>query len=50
MNAEGRRALQMLADERNTTINALASDALNDLLKKRAKPAVVKNPLIDDET
>jgi predicted HicB family RNase H-like nuclease len=49
MNAEGWRELRILAAERDTTLNALAIEALNDLLKKRGKPAVVENPLIDEE-
>jgi hypothetical protein len=35
--------------ERDTTLNALAIEALNDLLKKRGKEPVVENPLADDE-
>jgi predicted HicB family RNase H-like nuclease len=49
INADGWRALRILAAERDTTLNALAIEALNDLLKKRGKPAVVENPLIGDD-
>jgi hypothetical protein len=45
MNVEGWRELRILAAERDTTLNALAIEALNDLLKKRGKRAVVDNPL-----
>ena len=48
MNAEGWRALKMLAVEKDTTVNALAVEALNDLLKKHGKRSIVKNPLLDD--
>jgi hypothetical protein len=47
-NAEGWRALKMLAVENDTTVNALAVEALNDLLKKHGKRSIVKNPLLDD--
>jgi hypothetical protein len=33
-----------LAAECNTTLNALAIEALNDLLKKRGKHPIVENP------
>jgi hypothetical protein len=49
MNADGWRALRILAAERDTTLNALAIEALNDLLKKRGKPPVVENPLSVDQ-
>ena len=45
---DGWRALRMLAVERNTTINALAIEAFNDLLKKYGKRQSVENPLLDD--
>jgi hypothetical protein len=48
MNAEGWRALKMLAVEKDTTVNALAVEALNDLLKKHGKRSIVKNPLLGD--
>jgi len=43
----GRRALRMLGVERDTTINALAIEALNDLLKKYGKRQSVENPLLN---
>jgi hypothetical protein len=48
INAEGWRALKMLAVENDTTVNALAVEALSDLLKKHGKRSIVKNPLLDD--
>jgi hypothetical protein len=48
MSAPGWRALRMLAVERDTTINALAIEAFNDLLKKYGKRQSVENPLLDD--
>ena len=47
MGVEGWRALRMLAVERDTTINALAIEAFNDLLKKYGKRQSVENPLSD---
>jgi hypothetical protein len=47
INADGWRALKMLAVEQDTTLNALAVEAYNDLLKKHSKRAVVENPLLD---
>ena len=47
INADGWRALKILAVENETTLNALAVEAFNDLLKKRGKRAVVENPLRD---
>jgi hypothetical protein len=47
INADGWRALRMLAAERDTTMNALAVEAYNDLLKKYGKRALVENPLLD---
>ena len=44
---EGWRALRMLAVARDTTINALAIEAFNDLLKKYGKRQSVENPLRD---
>ena len=45
LNADGLRALRQLALDEDTTVQSLAIEALNDLLKKhRAKGAVV-NPL-----
>jgi hypothetical protein len=40
--------LKMLAVEKDTTVNALAVEALNDLLKKHGKRSIVKNPLLGD--
>lgn len=47
MNMEGRRALRILAAERDTTLNALAVEAFNDLLRKYGKKPIVVNPLLD---
>jgi hypothetical protein len=47
VNADGWRALKMLAVERDTTINALAIEAFNDLLKKYGKRQSVENPLLE---
>jgi hypothetical protein len=47
VNLEGWRALKVLAAETDTTLNALAVEAFNDLLKKRSKKQVVENPLLD---
>lgn len=47
MGVEGWRALRLLAVERDTTINALAIEAFNDLLKKYGKRQPVENPLLD---
>jgi hypothetical protein len=44
MGVAGWRALRMLAVERDTTINALAIEAFNDLLKKYGKWQSVENP------
>ena len=46
MNADGWRALRILAAEQNTTLNALAIEAFNDLLKKHGKKPSVQNPLV----
>jgi hypothetical protein len=48
MGVEGWRALRMLAVENDTTLNALAIEAFNDLLKKYGKRQSVENPLLDD--
>lgn len=37
INSEGWRALKVLAVERETTLNALAVEAFNDLLRKHGK-------------
>ena len=47
MNLEGWRSLRILAAETDTTLNALAIAALNDLLKKHGKKQTVENPLVD---
>lgn len=47
MDLNGWRALRLLAVEENTTLNALAIEAFNDLLKKYGKRASVENPLLD---
>jgi hypothetical protein len=44
VNADGFRALRMLAAERDTTLQALAIEALNDLLAKYGKRPIVSNP------
>ena len=48
MGVDGWRALRMLAVERDTTVNALAIEAFNDLLKKYGKRQSVENPLLED--
>jgi hypothetical protein len=47
MSTGGWRALRMLAAEKETTLNALAIEAFNDLLRKHGKRASVENPLAD---
>jgi hypothetical protein len=42
VNADGWRAIRILAAEQDTTLNALAVEAFNDLLKRR------ENPLLHD--
>jgi antitoxin-like ribbon-helix-helix protein len=49
VNADGWRALRLLAVEKDTTLNALTVEALNDLLRKHGKRASVTNPLLDDQ-
>jgi hypothetical protein len=44
--SEGWRALKMLAIENDTTLNALAVEAFNDLLRKHGKRQNVENPLL----
>ena len=46
MGPDGWRALRMLAVEQDTTLNALAIEAFNDLLKKYGKKPLCENPLI----
>jgi hypothetical protein len=38
---------QILAAEQEATLNALAVEAFNDLLKKHGKRQSVENPLLD---
>jgi hypothetical protein len=47
INAEGWKALKVLAVDQETTLNALAVEAFNDLLKKHGKRQSVENPLLD---
>jgi hypothetical protein len=47
VNAEGLKALRLLALERDTTLQAVAIEAFNDVLKKHGKRAVVQNPVLD---
>ncbi len=47
INIEGWRALKILAVEQESTLNALAVEAFNDLLKKHGKRSSVGNPLLD---
>lgn len=47
MSLDGWRALRMLAAQEDTTLNALAIEAFNDLLRKYGKKASVENPLVD---
>jgi hypothetical protein len=49
INVDGWRALKVLAAEQETTLNALAVEAFNDLLKKHGKRQNVANPLLDQE-
>jgi hypothetical protein len=46
VNADGLRALKILAVERDMTLQALGVEALNDVLVKHGKRPVVKNPLL----
>jgi hypothetical protein len=47
MKPDGWKALRMLAVEQNTTLNALAIEAFNDLLRKYGKRGIVGNPLVE---
>jgi hypothetical protein len=47
MSPNGWKALRMLALEEGTTLNALAIEAFNDLLRKYGKKASVENPLAE---
>ena len=44
VNPEGLKALRFSALENDTTLQALAIEAFNDLLKKYGKRPMVKNP------
>ncbi len=48
MNVDGWKAVKMLAVEKESTLNALAIEAFNDLLKKHGKRQTVGNPLLED--
>jgi hypothetical protein len=48
INLDGWRALRMLAAEEDTTLNALAVEAFNDLLKKYGRKPSVENPLLQE--
>ena len=47
VNQRGWKDLKILAVERGVTMNALAVEAFNDLLKKYGKKASVENPLLN---
>jgi hypothetical protein len=47
MNTDGWKALKVLSIEKEITLNALAIEAFNDLLKKHGKRQSVENPLLD---
>ena len=47
INQRGWKDLKHLALERGTTLNALAVEAFNDVLRKYGKRASVENPLLD---
>ena len=47
VNQRGWKDLKMLAVEREVTLNALAVEAFNDLLKKYGKKTSVENPLLN---
>jgi hypothetical protein len=49
VNADGLRALKILVIERETTLQGLAVEALNDLLAKYGKRPVIRNPLLQDK-
>jgi hypothetical protein len=48
VNTEGWKAIKMLSVEKEVTLNAIAIEALNDLLKKYGKRQAVENPLLED--
>jgi Antitoxin-like ribbon-helix-helix len=45
VNPAGLKALRQLALDRDTTLQAIAVEGLNDLLKKHGAKAVIMNPL-----
>jgi hypothetical protein len=45
INADGLKALRQLALDEDTTLQSLAIEALNDLLKRRGVKPVIANPL-----
>jgi hypothetical protein len=47
INEAGWIDLKVLAAEQGSTLNALAVEAFNDLLKKYGKKTSVQNPLVD---
>ena len=47
VNQRGWKDLKMLALEKETTMNALAVEAFNDILRKYGRRASVENPLLD---
>jgi DNA-binding protein YbaB len=49
VNADGLRALRQLALDEDTTLQSLAIEALNDLLKSRSLKPDIKNPLRQDD-
>ena len=49
VNPEGLKALRHLAVERDTRIQTLGVEALNDLLSKYGKRPVVQNPLLEPD-
>jgi hypothetical protein len=46
VNVAGWQSLKILAVEREATLNAMAVEAFNDLLRKHGKRASVENPLL----
>ena len=47
VNQRGWKDLKLLALERGVTLNALAVEAFNDVLRKHGRRASVENPLLD---
>jgi hypothetical protein len=45
INPDGLRELRLLAVERDTRLQTLMIEAINDLLRKYRRPAVASNPL-----